>query len=85
MDQEAERRALQAEMAAAAEAGDFERAAALRDRLRALAQTSKLRRLEPGKMGLGTDQQAMAPPKGWTAPKRPDPMTSTTKPRRGGR
>ncbi len=80
-----ERTVLQAQMTAAAEAGDFERAAALRDRLRVLAQTSKLRRQEPGAMGLGTDQQVMAPPKNWARPRRPDPMTSTTKPRRGGR
>lgn len=83
MSTEDERVALTAQMAAAAEAGDFEQAAALRDRLRTLASASKLRRLEPGKMGLGTDTQAMAPPKGWTPPKRPDPMTTGVKPRRG--
>lgn len=82
---EDERRRLQAEMAAAAEAGEYERAAALRDRLRELAQGSKIRRQEPGAMGLGTDQQVLAPPKGWKPPKRPDPMTTGTKPRRGGR
>ena len=48
-------------------------------------KASKLRRQEPGKMGLGTSDQRMKPPPGWTPPKRPDPMTTNTKPRRGGR
>ncbi len=48
-------------------------------------KASKLRRQEPGKMGLGTSDQKMKPPPGWTPPKRPDPMTTNTKPRRGGR
>jgi hypothetical protein len=73
-------------------AEDFEMAATLRDRIAVLEPTtakdlppSKLRRQEPGKMGLGTSDQTFRPPEGWKPPKRPDMMTSNTKPRRGGR
>ena len=68
-------------------AEDYEMAARLRDRIAALEpQTpSKLRRQEPGKMGLGTSDQKFRPPDGWKPPKRPDMMTTNTKPRRGGR
>lgn len=45
---------------------------------------SKLRRQEPGKMGLGTSDPEMRPPPGWVPPKKPDPMTSNVK-KRGGR
>jgi hypothetical protein len=48
-------------------------------------KASKLRRQEPGKMGLGASEQEMRPPAGWTPPKKPDLMTTNTKPRRGGR
>ena len=47
-------------------------------------QASRLRRQEPGKMGLGTSDQAMRPPPGWVPPQKPDPMTSNVK-KRGGR
>lgn len=74
-------------MEAAAERGDFEEAAALRDRisiLRATAShlatdkidTSGLIRQQPGAMGLGTSQQRVSPPEGWVPPKKPDPMTA---------
>ena len=80
---------LKARMAAAAEAGDYETAAALRDELRALNAAgeadSRLRRQAEGAMGLGTDVPAHKPPKGWTPPKRPNPLTTGLKPRRGGR
>jgi hypothetical protein len=73
-------------------AEDYEMAAILRDRIAALEPQntkelppSKLRRQEPGKMGLGTSDQKFRPPEGWKPPKRPDLMTSNTKPRRGGR
>jgi hypothetical protein len=68
-------------------AEDYEMAATLRDRIAALEPTtpSKLRRQEPGKMGLGTSDQKFRPPPGWKPPKRPDLMTTNTKPRRGGR
>jgi hypothetical protein len=68
-------------------AEDYEMAATLRDRIAALEPKtpSKLRRQEPGKMGLGTSDQKFRPPEGWKPPKRPDMMTTNTKPRRGGR
>lgn len=76
---------LHARMQAAAEAMDFEEARRLRDRISLLragasaeeaeADTSGLTRQQPGSMGLGTSQQRVTPPKGWTPPPRPDPMT----------
>jgi hypothetical protein len=78
--------ALERRMAEAVEAEDFETAARLRDRIATLkgqGEESLFRRQTPGRMGLGTDQQVMAPPKGWKPPRKPDPMTSNTKPRRG--
>ena len=79
--------ALKAFLADAVLAEDFEMAARLRDRIAALEPKtpSKLRRQEPGKMGLGTSDQKFKPPPGWKPPKRPDLMTSNTKPRRGAR
>ncbi len=79
---------LEAQMAAAVEAQDFERAAQLRDALAVMDGVpppgSKIRRQVPGKMGLGTDQQVYAPPKGWVPPERPAPLTANQG-RRGGR
>lgn len=78
---------LQVQMAAAIEAEAFERAAELRARLVELGGEipgSKIRRQVPGKMGLGSDQQVYAPPKGWKPPPRPEPLTSNQG-RRGGR
>ena len=46
---------------------------------------SRLRRQVPGRMGLGTDQPAYIPPKGWKPPKKPDLMTANVKPRGGRR
>ena len=77
---------LTAQMQAAADALDFEEARRLRDRISLLrggasadeaasADTQGLRRQVPGAMGLGTSQQAMTPPPGWTPPPKPDPMT----------
>ena len=80
--------ALERRMAEAVAAEDFEAAARLRDRIRALKQTgaeSLFHRQVPGRMGLGTDQQVMAPPKGWKRPKKPDLLTSNITPRKGGR
>lgn len=82
---------LRLRMEAAAEAEDFEQAARLRDQYSLLRgqpgaeipdelDTSRLKRQEPGKMGLGTSEQAVVPPPGWKPPKRPDPMTSSTRP-----
>ena len=81
-------KALERRMAEAVAAEDFEAAARLRDRITALKQTggeSLFRRQVPGRMGLGTDQQVMAPSKAWKRPKKPDLLTSNVKPRRGGR
>lgn len=77
---------LQAEMEAAAAALDFEEARRLRDRISLLrggadtqdaaaADTAGLVRQRPGAMGLGSSQQRMTPPAGWTPPVKPDPMT----------
>lgn len=71
---------LERRMAAAVAEEDFEAAARLRDALALMRgesplPPSRLRRQEPGAMGLGTDQQVFKPPRGWAAPKPPDPMT----------
>ena len=80
--------ALERRMAEAVAAEDFEAAARLRDRITALKGKpgeSLFHRQVPGRMGLGTDQQVMAPPKDWKRPKKPDLLTSNVKPRRNGR
>ena len=87
---------LRLRMEAAADAEDFEEAARLRDQYSLLRgqpgvevpaelDTSRLKRQQPGKMGLGTSEQAVVPPPEWKPPKRPDPMTRSTRPakRRG--
>jgi len=82
---------LEKQMAAAALADDFERAAALRDEIAVLKGQApgsqggevEIRQPPPGQMGLGTHIPVAAPPKGWKPPKKPDPMTRGTKP--GGR
>ena len=77
---------LRRRMEAAAAAMDFEEAGRLRDRISLLRgqaeptdaadiDPSGLARQQPGKMGLGTSQQRMIPPEGWTPPVKPDPMT----------
>jgi hypothetical protein len=78
---------LQARMAQAVAALDFEEASRLRDRIALIrggasieeaegADTTGLKRQQPGAMGLGTSQQKVTPPPGWKPPPRPDPMTS---------
>jgi hypothetical protein len=81
------RQELERRMARAVADQDFETAAALRDRIKALGPASDtlFKRQVPGRMGLGTDQQVMAPPKGWTPPKPPDLGVKNRKPRRGPR
>lgn len=74
---------LETAMKAAAEAEDFERAAALRNEIEDLKGGSLVRKPPPGQMGLGTNIPVGAPPRGWTRPSKPDPMTSNVKPRRG--
>jgi len=68
---------LEAQMAAAVAREDFEAAARLRDEIAAL---TRFRRHTLDEMGIGTDQQAYQPPKGWKPPRRPDPMTRGHKP-----
>ena len=86
--------ALQQEMETAASALDFERAQRCRDMINLLrggatwaeaeqADFTGLTRQQPGAMGLGTSQQRVPPPEGWTPPAKPDPMTSgRARPRR---
>jgi hypothetical protein len=78
----------------------FEEASRLRDRISLLRgqqpgeaaaeiDISGLDRQQPGRMGLGTSQQRVVPPAGWTPPAKPDPMTkgrsrSRNRPARGG-
>jgi hypothetical protein len=72
-------------MQKAAQQGDFEQAALLRDRISILRgvpdgatddfDPSGLVRQQPGAMGLGTSQQRVKAPHGWKPPKKPDPMT----------
>ena len=75
---------LEQRMLDAAEAGDFETAALLRDAIARLRSgESSLVEQVPGRMGLGSSQERyvagpMKPP-----PKKPDPMTRGHKP--GGR
>lgn len=72
--------ALTRQMAEAAAAEDFERAALLRNQIEAL-KGPKVRKPPPGQMGLGTNIPVAAPPSGWKRPKKPDPMTTKIKPR----
>ena len=85
---------LRRRMEAAAEAMEFEEAQRLRDRINLIrggasimeaeqADTAGLTRQTPGQMGLGTSQQRVTPPPGWTAPRKPDPMTRGHNRRRG--
>jgi len=83
---------LRVAMEAAAAAEDFEEASRLRDRISLLrgggdiadVDTSGLDRQQAGRMGLGSSQQKMTPPTGWTPPKKPDLMTrgSSKRPRK---
>jgi hypothetical protein len=77
---------LRAKMAAAAQALDFEEAQRLRDQITLMsggasvtdaeqAHAAGIIRQAPGAMGLGTDQQRVAPPAGWKPPAKPDPLT----------
>ena len=79
---------LEKAMAIAAVAEDFEMAMQLRDEIAALRGTApqgaapEVRQPPPGQMGLGTHIPVAAPPKGWSKPKKPDPMTANNKGRR---
>jgi hypothetical protein len=81
---------LEQQMSDAVAALDFETARRLRDRINlmrggatsaeaAAAETSGLTRQQPGRMGLGTSQQRVTPPAGWTAPRKPDLMTNLSR------
>jgi len=78
---------LERRMAQAVADEDFELAARLRDEINAFdpRPDSLFKRQVPGRMGLGTDQQVLAPPKGWTPPKPPDLGVANRRGRRGGR
>ncbi len=77
---------LTAEMAAAAQAKDFERAAALRNEIAMRRQAAGeaaeeadfagLKRQQPGAMGIGSERPKRDAPVGWKPPKKPDPMTT---------
>ena len=79
--------ALTAEMRAAVAAEDFERAARLCDEIAVLkgeagaGQGPEVRKPPPGQIGLGTNVPVVAPPKGWTPPKKPD-LKTNVKPRK---
>lgn len=67
---------LAAEMRAAGEAGEYERAARLRDELRALDfDDAEIHAQVPGAMGVGTNRPRPEAPAGWTPPRKPDSMT----------
>lgn len=84
---------LRLRMEKAAAAMDFEEARRLRDQIAMIrggasreeaesADSSGLARQQPGRMGLGTSQQRVTPPEGWTPPPKPDPMTKRRSRRR---
>ena len=64
--------ALAEQMRQAAAVEDFETAARLRNEIAALKGQA------PAQMGLGTHLPVVAPPAGWTRPRKPDPMTRST-------
>lgn len=75
---------LERRMAQAAEAGDFETAATLRDAIaRIRSGDTNLVEQRPGRMGLGSSQERYIPDPAKPLPKKPDPMTKGHKP--GGR
>lgn len=75
---------LERRMAAAAKAGDFETAALLRDAIERLRSgTSNLTEQRPGRMGLGSSQEAYVRDAAKALPKKPDFLTKNHKP--GGR
>lgn len=75
---------LERRMAEAAEAGDFETAALLRDAIARLRSgTSNLVEQKPGRMGLGSSQEDYVRDPARPLPKKSDLMTKGLKP--GGR
>jgi len=77
---------LEARMAQAVEAGDFETAALLRDAIaRMRSGESALTEQVPGRMGLGSSQENYLRDPARPLPKKPDPMTTNVKPGGGRR
>ncbi|RSV37233.1 excinuclease ABC subunit B [Sphingomonas sp. ABOLD] len=87
---------LQQQMDEAVAALDFETARRCRDMISAMragataaeaaaSDFAGLQRQTPGAMGLGTSQQKVIPPPGWSPPPRPDPMTARRSRRGRGR
>ncbi len=77
---------LEKQMQAAVEAENFEEAARLRDRIsemRGEAEPGLVRKPPPDQIGMGSGMPVVARPKDWRPPRKPDPLTSRTKPRRG--
>lgn len=79
---------LEQQMAVAAAAEDFETAARIRNQISELRgegdnSSPLVRKPPPGQMGLGTQVPVAAPPPAWRRPKKPDPMTTNVKPRKG--
>lgn len=75
---------LERRMRAAAEEGDFETAATLRDAIaRIRSGDSGLTEQRPGRMGLGSSQERYVADPSKPLPTKPDPMTKGHKP--GGR
>ena len=68
--------ALEKQMAEAVASEDYEAAAKLRDAIQELRGAVEASLPPPGSMGLGTNVPVVAPPKGWTRPKKPDLMTN---------
>lgn len=67
---------LEARMAEAADGGDFETAAALRDAIARLKSgESSLVEQQPGRMGLGSSQEAYVTDPARPLPKKPDFLT----------
>lgn len=72
---------LEARMAAAVAAEDFETATALRDAIARLRSgESNLREQQPGRMGLGTSQEDYVRDPARRLPKKPDPLTRNHRP-----
>jgi len=81
--------ALETQMADAVAREDYEAAARYRDEILALRGQAldapaapKVGQPPPGAMGLGTNVPVVAPPKGWTRPRKPDLKTNVSPRRR---